>query len=379
MKKTYFIWLAIHFIVWTSAYFELPSKLSEIQIASICVFYIILFVVPIFASKPKLQAVLFCIQVLSTISIFYPVDNVFNSYVVLIQALVIAEAVFYLSRFPSVMVISTQLGSAVLLLLEADLSTSIFIWYGLTYMLIVIALLYYQAIHRREVDGRRKNDALLDEYRRMKRQLITEEEQARQDERNMIGHEIHDSVGHKLTALIMQFEAFRLSAVDIDEKKITMLKELAEESLAETRTAVKSLKQREVGGLQGIIRLIRKLEIESFMKINFTVKHGAFAASLTGEQSFAIYRAVQEALTNIMKHGATREAQVIFESPGGSIFRFEVINRSSTNPFFQEGYGLRAMRDRIEKVGGSLEINQDERQFVISGTIRLIERSGAND
>lgn len=108
------------------------------------------------------------------------------------------------------------------------------------------------------------------------------------------------------------------------------------------------------------------------MKINFSVKHGAFAAPLTGEQSFAIYRAVQEALTNIMKHSTTREAQVMFESPGGSVFRFEVTNFTAPNPFFQEGYGLKAMRDRLEKVGGSLNIHHDEHQFVVSGIIKVL-------
>ncbi|WP_231686879.1 sensor histidine kinase [Bacillus sp. JCM 19034] len=113
------------------------------------------------------------------------------------------------------------------------------------------------------------------------------------------------------------------------------------------------------------------------MKIHFSVKHGAFAAPLTGEQSFAIYRAVQEALTNIMKHSATREAKIMFESPGGSIFRFEVTNTTSSNPFFQEGYGLKAMRERLEKVGGLLEIDHDERQFVVRGSIRLITEGRA--
>jgi two-component system, NarL family, sensor histidine kinase FusK len=168
----------------------------------------------------------------------------------------------------------------------------------------------------------------------MKRQLLVEEQQARQDERMLIGHEIHDSVGHKLTALLFQFEAFRLTAAEKDKETVEKLKELAEQSLEETRQAVRSFKQREGSGLQGVIRLIRKLEMESFMKIQFSVKHGAFAAPLTGEQSFAIYRAVQEALTNIMKHSSTREAQVIFESPGGSIFRFEVINSAPHNRYF---------------------------------------------
>ncbi|HAM80502.1 sensor histidine kinase [Ornithinibacillus bavariensis] len=379
MKKSYFIWLSIYCVVWVFTYLEFQASLTEIQLVCICLFLAILFILPIFADKPNWQTILFSVQALTTIGIFYPIDHVLNPYIIVIHLLIIAEAVFYLSQKKSFIVIGVQFVSILFIMIEATLPTSTLIWYGIIDVLVVIALLHYQKVHKHEIELGKKNDALLDEYRKMKRQLMVEEELARMDERNMIGREIHDSVGHKLTALLMQFEAFRLSARAQDIEKITNLKELTEQSLEETRKAVKSFKQEEIGGLQGIIRLIRKLEVESFMKVHFSVKHGAFAAPLTGEQSFAIYRAVQEALTNIMKHSATREAQVMFEAPGGSIFRFEVINRVIPNSFYQEGYGLKAMRDRLEKVGGSLEVIQDEEQFSVRGTIQLIERSVAYD
>ena len=377
MKKSYFVWLAIHCVVWAFAFLEFSQGLSESRLAGMCLFLIILFIIPLFTEIPMMQTVLFCIQALTTLVIFYPIDHELNPYVFLIQALLIAEAVFYLSRLKSLAVIGVQLGCTAWIVIESNLTSSQLAWSGLFFLLLGIALLHYQNMYKRETELRKKYDALLDEYRRMKRQLVTEEEQARQDERMLIGHEIHDSVGHKLTALLMQIEAFRLTAAKKDKEKIQNLKEIAEQSLEETRRAVRSFEQKEVGGLQGVIRLIRKLEMENFMKINFSVKHGAFAAPLTGEQSFAIYRAVQEALTNIMKHSSTREAQVIFEMPGGSIFRFEVSNRlTALNPFFQEGYGLKAMRERLEKVGGSLDIVHDDSQFAVRGSIRLTERSG---
>ncbi len=375
MKKTYFIWLGVQFVVWAIAILGFPSVLNEGRIAGICLFFIILFIHPLFTEKPRIQSILFYVQAMAILIIFYPLEHAFNPYLLLIQALIMAEAVFYLNRLKSLVVIGVQLGIAAWIVMEATLTASQLTWCGLFYFLLVISMLHYQVIRKRELDVRKKNDVLLSEYRKIRRLLLTEEEQARQDERMLIGHEIHDSVGHKLTALLMQLEVFRLAAAEEDKEKIKNLKDLAEQSLKETRRAVSSFKQKEVGGLQGVIRLIRKLELESFMKINFSVKHGAFAAPLTGEQSFAIYRAVQEALTNIMKHSATREAQVLFESPGGSIFRFEVNNLTVLNPYFREGFGLKAMRDRLEKVGGSMEIHHDENQFVVRGVIRLIERS----
>ncbi|WP_366248496.1 sensor histidine kinase [Terribacillus aidingensis] len=379
MKKTYFIWLSIYFVVWTLAYWEYAAFLTVGRLTGISVFFILLFIVPLFKEKPLIQTLLFCTQALLTILIFYPINNELSLFAILIQSLIMAEAAFYLSRIKSLIVFSVQILSAAVILMMSTVTPSQLYWSALYYLLLVVALLYHQVIHNREKEARLSNEALLEEYRRMKRQLLVEEQQARQDERMLIGHEIHDSVGHKLTALLFQFEAFRLTAAEKDKETVEKLKELAEQSLEETRQAVRSFKQHEVGGLQGVIRLIRKLETESFMKINFSVKHGAFAAPLTGEQSFAIYRAVQEALTNIMKHSSTREAQVIFESPGGSIFRFEVINATTHDRYFQEGYGLKAMRERLEKVGGSLEIDYEAQRFLVRGTIRLADWGGSDD
>lgn len=169
----------------------------------------------------------------------------------------------------------------------------------------------------------------------------------------------------------MQLEAFRLDVSESNQEQVQSLKVLASESLEETRRAVKSLKTTETGGLPGILRLIRKLEMESFMRIHFSVKHGAFTAPLTGEQAFAIFRSVQEALTNIMKHSTSREAEIMFEAPGGSIFRFEISNPITGHQPFHEGFGLTSMRDRLERLGGGLEVFQTDEQFILRGYVKI--------
>ncbi|MDX8045596.1 sensor histidine kinase [Gracilibacillus sp. S3-1-1] len=371
MNKTYFIWIALHAVVWPLTFLGSDLRLTNWHWLSLCIYCIILFIIPVFINNPLLLTVLFSIQVLPVFHLFYASDATSSPYLLLIHGLIVAEALFRLTWRYSIVVLATHSIGVISFLTVSTLPQQQVIWIGLFYLLLITGLVYFQMINTQARETRRKNDALLDEYRRMKRQLVTEEEQARQDERMLIGHEIHDSVGHKLTALLMQLEAFRLTVTENEQGKVAKLKELADQSLKETRRAVKSFKQNEVGGLQGLIRLIRKLEVESFMNVNFSVKHGAFAAGLSGEQSFAIYRAVQEALTNIMKHSSTREAHITFEAPGGSIFRFEVVNPTKTSTYFTEGYGLKAMRHRLEKAGGSLEIDHDERHFIVRGTIRL--------
>ena len=76
---------------------------------------------------------------------------------------------------------------------------------------------------------------------------------------------------------------------------------------------MKSMKQQETSGLPAIIGLLRRLESESFMRVTLTARHGALTVPLNNIQSIAVYRAVQEAMTNAMKHGSTREVHIILK------------------------------------------------------------------
>jgi signal transduction histidine kinase len=216
-------------------------------------------------------------------------------------------------------------------------------------------------------------DALLDEYRKLKRDTRSNEEAARIAERTYIARRIHDSVGHKLTSLLMQLETFRMQASEENRPIAEQMKRLAQESLQETRSAVKALQNEEPGGIQALLRLIRNLEAESFMQVDFVVRQGALSVVLDNDQSAAVYRSIQEALTNAMRHGSSRKVSILLESPGGSIFRFEVSNetREGQDEPIQEGFGLTAMRDRIKSAGGELEIARRQGMFIIRGTFVL--------
>lgn len=57
--------------------------------------------------------------------------------------------------------------------------------------------------------------------------------------------------------------------------------------------------------------LIRKLEAESHILVQFTIKQGVLSVSLSNEKSVALYRIIQEALTNAMRHAQAREVKII--------------------------------------------------------------------
>ncbi|WP_152656684.1 sensor histidine kinase [Oceanobacillus sp. CFH 90083] len=380
--KSYWIWLGLHIIVWLFAFLYLHENLTEMiwRLFGVSLFFILFFILPLLKNRPTVLTMLLAINAcLSVITLFPGPYTGLNPFLILILTLLIAEA-FQKSPYRLAFLVSgvSSIGM-IYICYYTNAFLSIIAFILLYFVFLHAGLLLYKQNKDDKKDLFFRYDALLSEFRRLKRQAISEEEAARQEERNLIGHEIHDSVGHKLTALLVQLEAFRIQSSEQDQDHVTALKNLAQESLDETRSAVKALKNTNHGGLQGIIRLIRRLETESFIRTTFSVKYGAFAIPLNGEQSFVIYRSVQEALTNIMRHSQAREANISFAAPGGSVFRFEISNPVQDNRPFQEGFGLSEMRKRMENIGGHLEVRKTEEQFIVNGTLQITAGGEHND
>ncbi|MFD1606864.1 sensor histidine kinase [Oceanobacillus luteolus] len=372
--KIYWIWLGMNFLIWPLAILYMNEPIEEMmgKLLGTALYFILLFIFPLFAKRPKALLVLLSINGILAILIFNPGNaSEFNPFLLLVLTLNLAEGFFRLSLRASLIQSGIVLAGLLIALLLSGLNVITQGFVIIYILFLVTGFIYYKKTQERKDDLEVRYDVLISEYRNARRRNVTEEEMARQEERMLIAHEIHDSVGHKLTALLMQLEAYRIQVQEQDKEKVQVLKQLASESLEETRRAVKSLKASEPGGVAGILRLIRKLETESFMRFHFSVKHGAFSAPLSGEQSFVIYRSVQEALTNIMKHSDTRVAEISFEAPGGRIFRFEVSNSFTSDRKFQEGFGLKSMRERLEKHGGELEVYQTDDQFIVRGTLEI--------
>lgn len=335
-------------------------------------YFLFFFIIPLLLKRPKIVCVLLLLQALVAIVTFFPEqDGDFNPYIVLVLTLLMGEGFYRLKFMLSLLLAIISAIGLSLTAFQAELVPAIQVFIAVYFIVVLIGMTVFKKTFEHNQDLEARYEALLNEYRDVKRRVLSEEEATRQEERMLIAHEIHDSVGHKLSALMIQLEAFRLKAAEQDRNQVQFLKELAHESLEETRRAVKSLKENEAGGLPGILRLIRKLETESFLRIHFSVKHGAFTAPLTGEQSFIIYRSVQEALTNVMKHSQAQEAEISFEAPGGGIFRFEVSNPVTEHTHFEEGFGLTEMRRRLQKFGGALDTYMTREKFIVNGYLKI--------
>lgn len=379
--RSFWIWFLFLFLSWLCAFipilqYENPGQLPW-RLGSSAVFFTAFFISPLYRHKPAMLFVtLLVASLFSMISLWSTSMDSSSPYILLVYSILAGKAVYRLSAIYAACIGLVLVAGA---MVQGVLGYSEFprVFLILYSVILTVSLALFRTVFARNDESAVRYETLLSEYRNMKRRLITDEQQARQEERAQVGRDIHDSVGHKLTALLMQLEMHRLQADSETAEILKGLKALAKESLEETRNAVKSLKQQETSGLPAILGLLRRLESESFMRVTLTARHGALTVPLNNAQSIAVYRAVQEAMTNAMKHGSTREVHILFEAPGGGLFRFEVSNPyNRKNDTYREGYGLKAMRERIEEAGGELQISQYDNQFIVRGTLfmfKLIE------
>ena len=244
------------------------------------------------------------------------------------------------------------------------------------HLFLIIMLIGVGALIHRYYRDNEKFDrewkSLLVEYRVLKRQVLENEEVARVEERNRIARDIHDSVGHQLTALMMQLAVAEQAA---GEEKVASIvkqsKQLARESLDGMRKAVKALQGEEEQGISSVIHLIRKLEAESQMKVQLTTKTGVLSKPLTNEQNIVLYRFVQEGLTNAMRHGSSRDISITLEIIGEHSFQVKVENKMEALRTVEEGFGLQNMRKRMEGLNGRMEREITEGYFTVKGIFPL--------
>ncbi|HWL22925.1 MAG TPA: histidine kinase [Ureibacillus sp.] len=237
----------------------------------------------------------------------------------------------------------------------------------LVILLSICAVFLHQSI---SVSNEKKvlYEQLLLQYRKIKRLSVEQEELVRAEERTKIARDMHDSVGHKLTALLMQIEVMDLQS---EHASLQNIKQLARDSLEETRSAVRQLKVSETSGIQSVIQLIRKLEMESHLIIKFTLEKGILSIPISNTQSIVLYRVLQESLTNAMKHSESKEVEVRLAMNSLQHVQFSVKNKVFSHFPLVEGFGLTNMKERLQEIGGDVRMIKTDDYFVVEGTFPL--------
>ncbi|MFO1446378.1 sensor histidine kinase [Bacillus sp. Bva_UNVM-123] len=336
------------------------KKLSFLLLlcAGTIIFY---FFIPIFKKRNLLFSLMLTLVFVSS----FFIDQIGLPFVELLFLYIMIEAVFVIRHHSFYLILSMYLSFS---LITMYLHHQFKMEFVLS-LILTSALLYlmWRKIVERE-DLHFVYNEVVTEYRHLKRKALENEKMVRLEERTRISREIHDSVGHKLTAVLMQLE---MMSMETNDPRIETIKKEVRASMEEIRLAVRTLKQDEAAGLSSVLQLIRKLEVESHMSIHLTTKHGVLSIKLSNEQSIALYRVLQEALTNAMRYASSNEVIVIIGRTAVGDFHIIVQNRIKKAKAFQLGFGLENMQQRLAEIGGAVNAYQTEDQFIVDASFPL--------
>ncbi len=186
------------------------------------------------------------------------------------------------------------------------------------------------------------------------------EDQATLQERNRIAREIHDSLGHTLSAQTIQINNTLLFWETDPARAHTFLKQakqLGAEAMLEIRKSISVLRSNPLQG-KSLTVAVQKLltDFQHNTGITPTCKID-IPTTLTLEIDTTLYRIVQESLTNIHKHAQAQEIVVQLTKEYGSIELSIADNGRGFNPDRNTtGFGLRGMQERTVALGGKFHV-----------------------
>ena len=178
-------------------------------------------------------------------------------------------------------------------------------------------------------------------------------ETARDGERLRLSRELHDVVGHKLTALKLNLAALSRDPRLGDVDAVHTCARLADELLADIRSVVEQARSEE--GMDLAAALASMAASFPRPRLQLQIDGDARVASLA--QAEAILRAVQEALTNSARHSQAGNLWVVLQRDGGGL-RLDIRDDGRGSGELRPGNGLRGMRERFENVGGRLDVDR---------------------
>jgi two-component system, NarL family, sensor histidine kinase DesK len=215
-------------------------------------------------------------------------------------------------------------------------------WQMIIYLMLMVAIII--SVINVGIHSSKKNAALKlsqDEVRRL----------AATAERERIGRDLHDLLGHTLSLITLKLELSRKLFDRDPEKARRELEEaenIARHALAEVRSAVTGIRATDLAAELASARLLLE---SSAVHLDY----GALPTSLPVDVERGLALVIREAMTNIHRHAGATEASVRFEStPEKLIMQICDNGRGGQSA---EGNGISGMRERIRALGGTLFID----------------------
>ena len=340
--------------------------------------------------REPLKNILLIIEILIIFSINYMAQSFFAMilYLFLVDSVIInfnkRQGYIY-----SVLVYMMNFLSAAVILREKISFIPIFILVTIpiyTIFIIIFKLINYLLLQHKIIEDSLKEITIKkiekDEvYSRLSEAYEKVETMTANSERNKIAREIHDTVGHTLTTVLVEIEASkRLMEKDIvrAKEKLSLAQEQVRKGLNDIRSSVRILENgKEIMNFwDSLNTFIAECEMHSEIVVK---SHIDSSINIYDNGKKVIYRALQEGLTNGIRHGKSTAFIFKLVVEGNSI-NFSLEDNGVGAVALTKGFGLRSMEERVKELGGHLDIYSEEGEgFSIYIKLPLFEGGKLHD
>ncbi|WP_185806802.1 sensor histidine kinase [Bacillus salinus] len=182
-------------------------------------------------------------------------------------------------------------------------------------------------------------------------------------ERNKIARDIHDTVGHKMTALLIQLRVAKETItrdMSKSQQTVQLCEELAEHALQEIRMSVRAI-QDESEEYSSFIDTLRTLIFDfsqsTGMDISLSIEGDPVLVSTSWQP--VLLRITQESLTNAKRHGSATECYIQLTCQTDEVM-LSIRDNGKGNAAIEPGFGLRNMVERVTELGGTIKYKSEE-------------------
>jgi signal transduction histidine kinase len=177
-------------------------------------------------------------------------------------------------------------------------------------------------------------------------------ESSRVAERLRISRELHDALGHHLTALALNLEAALHRSDDASRERLETAQKLAKSLLADVRSIASTMQHGTALDLEKVLRPL----VDDVPRPRVHLDVGGGLRVEDPERANIVVRCTQEIVTNAARHSSAENLWIVIGREG-DVVRIHARDDGRGSMTAAEGFGLRSMRDRVEGAGGELRVD----------------------